>query len=87
MKWALIVMQLLPTILQTVEAVGGHLQGHEKKAAAVVLLNGIANGVATASPEHAEAAQLAAKTAAGAIDGVVATLNAAGVFNHGTAKP
>jgi hypothetical protein len=81
MKWLALFLQLLPTLVTSVEKIGSHLSGGDKKEAVKDTLSAVAVGVGVVLPEHAIAASHAATTAVDAIDGVVQVLNDVGALN------
>lgn len=79
-KYLMQVLQILPMIVTGIEHIHHDAPGATKKQLALEAL-GLAYGTAsTVLPEHQGAIDAATSLAANAIDGVVSTLNAAGVL-------
>lgn len=72
------IIGLLPLLIAGAEQIGSDIKGHQKKQAVTDALSAVAVGVATTTPEHAQAAQAAAQTAINAIDGVVEVMKLTG---------
>lgn len=76
MTWLKLILALLPTAIQAVEAILGPGNGAEKKAA-VVATTSIVAAAAGATPEQGKAIT---DLAGAATDAIVAGYNATGVF-------
>jgi hypothetical protein len=87
MGWLALILQMLPTIVMGVQKVGADLKGHQKKAAAVDIVNSLAAGFASVVPSDAQTVALAATVATESIDGVVDVLKKAGALPPGSSQP
>lgn len=63
MKWFSLIMQLLPHILNTVEAVHTDLADHHKQQIAAHIIVGAANGVAAVAPKYNKTTEAVAQSA------------------------
>jgi hypothetical protein len=90
MNWLKILMNILsltPTVVSSVEQIHAGAGSSTKKQMAMESLK-LATGVATSIlPERQPAIDAATQLTSNVIDGVVATLNAAGIFKHKTNTP
>jgi hypothetical protein len=76
------VFQLTPVIVAGIEQIHGDAKGSTKKQMAMDALK-LATGVATGvAPQEGPAIAAASQLASDVIDGVVATFNATGLFQH-----